>query len=114
MNDYFGGDVFVTLELPSGEVHKFKAITASMSVENDFINATCFGDRKEKFIPGLQKTKFEFVGVDRITTQIDIKENVKTFKKTGEWLCEYCGTPNKRENTTCNKCGAPRSFIYDS
>lgn len=28
-----------------------------------------------------------------------------------EYLCLYCGSPNKIENTHCMKCGAPRSFV---
>lgn len=32
-----------------------------------------------------------------------------TFQK--EYMCLYCGSPNKIENTHCAKCGAPRSFV---
>ena len=28
-----------------------------------------------------------------------------------EYLCLYCGTPQSIENHSCDKCGAPRSFI---
>ena len=28
-----------------------------------------------------------------------------------EYMCLYCGSPNKIEHTHCKKCGAPRSFI---
>jgi hypothetical protein len=28
-----------------------------------------------------------------------------------EYMCLYCGSPNKIENTHCVKCGAPRSFV---
>jgi hypothetical protein len=28
-----------------------------------------------------------------------------------EYMCLYCASPNKIENTHCKKCGAPRSFV---
>ena len=32
-----------------------------------------------------------------------------TYQK--EYMCLYCGSPNKIEHTHCKKCGAPRSFV---
>jgi hypothetical protein len=32
-----------------------------------------------------------------------------TYQK--EFMCLYCGSPNKIEHTHCSKCGAPRSFV---
>ncbi len=28
-----------------------------------------------------------------------------------EFMCLYCGTPNNIEHPSCQKCGAPRSFV---
>lgn len=32
-----------------------------------------------------------------------------TFQK--EFMCLYCASPNRIEDTHCVKCGAPRSFV---
>ena len=113
MSNYFGGDVFVTLELPNGTVHKFKAITASMTVTNNIIDCASYDNPYAKLI-GNSRMKFDFEAISEIiTTQEEIKQRVINFKKSKEWQCEYCTTPNNKQNKTCNKCGAPRSFIYE-
>ena len=113
MNNYFGGDVFVTLELPNGQVHKFKALTASMTIISEMIDCASY-DNPFLRLPGAQRMKFDFEATSEIiTTQSDIKQRVLEFKKSKEWKCEYCTTPNNKENKTCCKCGAPRSFIYE-
>ena len=30
---------------------------------------------------------------------------------TAEWMCLYCGSPNKLPETHCAKCGAPRNWL---
>lgn len=35
--------------------------------------------------------------------------NEPTFQK--EFMCLYCASPNRIEETHCKKCGAPRSFV---
>lgn len=113
MNDYFGGDVFVTLELPNGEVHKFKAITANVHMDRPVIDCATYSNPFESFL-GVPRIKFEFeANGEVITTQKEIKNRVEQYKKQEEWMCEYCGTPNEKKNKSCEKCGAPRSFIYE-
>ena len=113
MSNYFGGDVFVTLELPNGQVHKFKAITASMTVTNDVISCASYDNPYLK-LSGQQRMSFNFEAISEIiTSQAEIKQRVLEYKNSKEWRCEYCTTPNNKENKTCNKCGAPRSFIYE-
>jgi hypothetical protein len=29
-----------------------------------------------------------------------------------EWKCDWCGSPNPKDNTHCSQCGGARSFIY--
>jgi rubrerythrin len=111
---YINGDVFVTLELPNGKVRKFKALTTSLEYMQDMIIDCSSCDNPFLKIPGRRRMRFTFEAIDEVvTTQNEIKERVIQSKRASEWMCEYCGTPNEKHNKTCNKCGAPRSFIYD-
>ena len=112
MNNYFGGDVFVTLETPDGTVRKFKALTVSVNTDYDMIDVS--DHVQNRFIQGKPKTRFEFTMTDElITSQSEIRKTVDKYKSSREWMCGYCGTPNEKKIKSCHKCGAPRSFVYE-
>jgi ribosomal protein S14 len=39
--------------------------------------------------------------------------DMSAVKSAKEWICPHCRSVNVRKARECEKCGAPRPFIYD-
>jgi len=103
------GDCIVTIEMPNGEAAHGKASSFSTTIRP--IELTVFGDSVRQFTHGNQSVDISFT-VDSLRWQ-PMENLINSSKNSIEWKCDYCGTPNEKKNKTCNKCGAPRSFIYN-
>jgi ribosomal protein L37E len=110
MSAIMKGDCIVTIEMPSGIVAHGKA--SSFCTKFEQIETTSFGDTQRLFIPGMQKAEVSFT-LDSLHWQ-NSDSLLKTVKSAIEWKCDYCGKPNAKKKESCSKCGAPRSFIYES
>ena len=40
------------------------------------------------------------------------RQDLSAKRRAVEWRCDYCGSPNLRDDAWCSQCGAARSFIY--
>ncbi len=85
--------------------------------EPNNIDVTAFGESKRSFIQGggLVRGSMDFMASDPgalVEFMQDLqsgRDYQPTYQK--EFMCLYCGSPNKIEHTHCKKCGAPRSFV---
>lgn len=86
-----------------------------MSISNDMIEVSAFGDYSRSFIPTRRELRFSGVAMANEYSYNFIKflmENgihAPTFEP--EWRCLYCGSPQPISRTHCRQCAAPRSFI---
>jgi rubrerythrin len=103
------GDCIVTIEMPGGVVAHGKA--SSFSTRFEQIEITSFSDSARQYIPGKQKTEVSFT-LDSLQWE-ETEKFISKIKKSIEWMCDYCGTPNDKKIKSCHKCGAPRSFVYE-
>ena len=90
---------------------------ATFSVTSDMVDVTEFGNNGRSFIKGreLIKGSIDFMAQDFGAVKEFMQElergrvSQPVYQK--EFMCLYCGSPNKIDHTHCKKCGAPRSFI---
>ena len=108
MSSIMQGDCVVTIEMPDGVIARGKA--SSFSTRFEQIEITNLQDSVPKYISGKQKTEVSFT-LDSLQWQ-QTDNPLKTVKSAIEWQCDYCGKPNAKKKESCDKCGAPRSFIY--
>jgi hypothetical protein len=89
----------------------------SVMPQDSIIDVTSFGSSTREFISGSSSMSFEISGIAENPGAL--MEQFKEWMNSGisqpiyqkEYMCLYCGSPNKIEHTHCKKCGAPRSFV---
>jgi len=85
--------------------------------QNSMIDVTSYGSNAREFVSGAGTLSFEISGMandpgalmQQFQQWMRSGIDAPTYQK--EYMCLYCGSPNKIEKTHCAKCGAPRSFI---
>jgi hypothetical protein len=92
------------------------ATITNMKVDYPVMDVSSWGDSYKTSVrgPGLVK----FSGIAPATPQImqammrwmDFDHPVFPIYAQ-EWMCLYCGSPNKLPETHCAKCGAPRNWL---
>ena len=82
------------METAEGDVAEITGMVTSMSVSLGYDS-------------GL-RTELTIVGVPEWTSGVSITAR----RHAPEWKCDHCGRVNKMARTTCEGCGASRSFIY--
>jgi hypothetical protein len=90
-----------------------------LSIDNrrSFADITAFGDIDRTYIPAMSTVEADLHIVaenpgalmETFQDWLHGGINMPTYQK--EFMCLYCGSPNKIEHTHCAKCGAPRSFV---
>lgn len=103
-----GDKVRAYLEYPDGSIFEMNCITTQVSFQ---IEPMVHFYKNEPFIDqGPIRTTIELEGISPgLLSRNDFSKKLHTSK---EWMCAYCGRPNKREQETCCSCGAVRSFVY--
>ncbi len=86
----------VWIERPSGEGGEITGVVVGISFTSEY------GTR------GMTKTELEIIGDAKWLNG----ESISARRHAPEWKCDHCGRVNKMERTTCEGCGASRSFIY--
>lgn len=83
----------VYIETPGGTISEITGYVQSISVTCGY---------------GPTRTDISILGHSIITDRNEITAR----RQAPEWKCDHCGRVNKMERTTCDGCGAGRSFIY--
>jgi len=89
----------------------------SYSFDDRYADITSLSDSYPNMLQtnSLVRASVDFVAQDYGALQEFMQElsrgsiSSPVFQK--EFMCLYCGSPNKIERTHCKKCGAPRSFV---
>ncbi len=97
----------------SGEEEAKKGETMNVVKPNKLgiITSLSFGISAGELITGsIDFTSSDYGAIREFMQNIKNDVGIQpSFQK--EYMCLYCGSPNKVEHPHCKKCGAPRSFI---
>lgn len=101
----------VLLEFPDGRIVEMNAHMISLNYEP--IDISTMDEPYKTYTPSHRGVEITLQGSGPPVFDAVSHEEFNEKRRTAsEWQCSFCDRPNKRENETCESCGATRSFLY--
>ncbi len=114
-NAFTNQPIKVSLELQDGKVFTGRVMMSTLSVEQEPLEVTRWGDSARPFISTRSGWSMELQGTGSPTWTYggDLAPGIAARILPQEWECEYCGRANDLKRQQCQSCGWYRGLIVD-
>ena len=105
------------LDVLMNMLHHQRGFTVHVSIPDgsvyEFPDAYLTGLSVETVIDGTVVVSGDIRGACSRFACDEWNKHVNRPRRSGEWMCNYCNSPNDYKERHCSQCGATRSFIYE-
>ena len=99
MNALLGRQMVVNLQTNDGYAYGGQVIGVDLSMERGY--------------SGSQAWELTMKGIGALQVVQQVVKDYENKFTSQEWRCEWCGSVQPRMRLACQKCGGPRSFLYE-
>ena len=114
IQNILGQNAILQLQTGAGLAYKGEVMAVNIDVTAPYANTYRVGESFARAASlGYIEWEMTLRGLGDFQVTPELIANYEAVFTSLEWRCDWCGSVQPRARLACEKCGGPRSFIYE-